>query len=157
MNHKSGLSFSLLFILALGLAACSSAFTTPASLPASSSSTPAETDLARTDSQGAVEFVVTPLNLSASGATLDFDVSLNTHSVDVSWNLAALSVLKTDTGLEVKGLSWPMGGGHHYQGTLTFPRQTTDGQSLLDGAKKLTLTILEAAAPTRVFEWDLAK
>ena len=116
-----------------------------------------EQGLTRVDSQGAVEFAVTPLNLTAPGETLDFDISLNTHSVDLSWNLATQSVLTTDTGLEVNGLSWPVGGGHHYEGTLTFPAKTADGKSLLEGASKLTLTIQEAGAASRVFEWDLAR
>ncbi len=116
-----------------------------------------EQGLTRVDSQGAVEFAVTPLNLTAPGETLDFDISLNTHSVDLSWNLAAQSILTTDTGLEVKGSSWPVGGGHHYEGTLTFPAKTADGKPLLDDVKKLTLTIQEAGAASRVFEWDLAR
>lgn len=160
MRRILTLSFFALFVMAFGLAACSS---TPAATPTAPFAlspdglNPAGPDLARTDAQGAVEFVVRPLNLFESGATLDFDVSLNTHSVDVAWDLAALSRLETDTGLEVNGLSWPVGGGHHYQGTLTFPAKTADGRSLLDGAKKLTLTIRDAAAPERVFEWDVAK
>jgi hypothetical protein len=160
----------LLLLLAFALAACS-AVATPAAAPPSGNGTNAnptasagqspspspEQDLARTDAQGAVEFVVTPLNLTAPGETLDFDVSMNTHSVDVSWDLAAQSVLKTDTDLEVKGLNWPVGGGHHYAGTLTFPAKTADGKSLLEGAKKVTLTIQDAAAPVRIFEWELSK
>jgi len=109
------------------------------------------------DTQGAVEFAVTPLNLTTPGETLDFDVALNTHSVDLSWNLAAQSVLATDTGLEVKGLSWPVGGGHHYESILTFPAKTADGKLLLEGAKTLTLTIRDAGAASRVFEWDLSQ
>ncbi len=159
----------LLLLLAFALAACS-AVATPAAAPPSgngananptasagqSSSPSPEQDLARTDVQGAVEFVITPLNLTSPGETLDFEVSLNTHSVNLSWDLAAQSTLTTDAGLEVKGLSWPMGGGHHYMGTLTFPAKTADGKSLLEGAKKVTLTIRDAAAPIRVFEWELS-
>jgi hypothetical protein len=104
-----------------------------------------------------VEFAVTPLNLPSPGETLDFDISLNTHSVDLSWNLAAQSVLTTDTGLEARGLSWPVGGGHHYEGTLTFPAKAADGKPLLDGVTKLTLTIRDADAASRMFEWELSK
>ena len=130
--------------------------TLPTNRPAAASPA-ADQTLARADSQASVEFVVTPLNLSAPGETLDFDVSLNTHSVDLSWDLATQSVLSTDTGLEVKGASWPVGGGHHYEGTLSFPSKTADGKLLLDGAKKLTLTVRDAATPERVFEWELSK
>ncbi len=151
-------------MLASMLAACASP-TSPAaapqtinaSAPDSGPTASAAADLARTDSQGSVEFVVTPINLAAPSETLDFDISMNTHSVDLSWNLAAQSVLTTDTGLEVKGLSWPAGSGHHYEGTLTFPAKTADGKSLLDGAKKLTLTIRDAGAQERVFEWEVSQ
>ncbi len=177
MNHKLILSLFTLLVLMLGPAACASATATPApqvqpvnTLAASTGSTGSSGDssalppsgvagqsLARADSQGAVEFVVTPLNLTAPGETLDFDVSMNTHSVDVSWDLAAQSVLKTDTGREVKGLSWPVGGGHHYEGKLTFPARTADGKALLDGATTLTLVIRDADAPERVFSWSLSQ
>jgi hypothetical protein len=55
-----------------------------------------------------VEFSVTPLNLESPGETIEFDVSMNTHSVDLLWDLAALSALRTDTGLSVGGLAWPV-------------------------------------------------
>jgi len=168
VNRKLILSFTVLLVLALGLAACSATPATPpaptaapTSLsggnPTSASAVETGANLVHTDSQGAVEFAVTPLNLTTPGETLDFDVSMNTHSVDVSWDLAAQSVLKTDMGLEVKGLSWPIGAGHHYEGTLTFPAKTADGKALLDGATTLSLVIRDADAPERVFVWDLSQ
>ena len=126
----------------------------PTDQPAEAEAQPA-TDLARTDTQGAVEFVVTPLNLNTAGATLDFDVSMNTHSVDLAWDLAAQSVLATDTGREVAGQSWPAGTGHHYEGTLTFPVTAANGEGLLDSATTLTLTIRNTDVPARVFTWAL--
>lgn len=111
--------------------------------------------LARSDDQGAVGFVVTPLNLQAPGDTLDFDVSMTTHSVELAWDLAAQSRLVADTGREVSGQSWPVGSGHHYEGTLSFSATTADGQRLLDGAKSLTLIISGTDVPERVFDWDL--
>ncbi len=114
-------------------------------------------DLTRTDVQGSVEFAVTPLNLEAPGASLDFMVAMNTHSVDLAWDLAAQATLTTDAGLEVSGSNWPVGSGHHYEGTLSFPSQTADGQALLAGAKSLTLTILDTDVPERVFVWSLGQ
>ncbi len=111
-------------------------------------------DLPRTDSQASIEFVVTPLNLSQAGTTLDFEVAMNNHMVNESWDLAAQSTLTTDTGREVKGKSWPVSGGHHVDGMLKFPAQTADGTPLLAGAKRLTLTIQNAGAPERVCVWD---
>ena len=166
-----------LAVLAMVVVACSAALASPAAAPATinasgatagtpptpagnagaSSPAGAAPDLVRTDAQGAVEFAVTPLNLTSPGETLDFDISLNTHSVDLVWDLAAQSTLRTDAGLEVKGQNWPVGSGHHYDGKLTFPAQTPDGTSLLTGAKKLTLIVRDAGAPERVFTWDLTQ
>ncbi|MBI5829289.1 MAG: hypothetical protein HZB20_07050 [Chloroflexi bacterium] len=130
---------------------------TDAALPTAVAPAVSSENIARTDSQASVEFVITPLNLASPTDTLDFDVSMNTHSVDLSWDLAAQSVLATDAGLEVQGQSWAIGSGHHYEGTLTFPAKTADGKPLLDGAKKLTLTIKDAGVAERIFVWELSK
>jgi hypothetical protein len=167
MLHK----FLLLFTVIFALASCSapqiSGLTPPASkatqpipatiapLPTSATQLNNDPNLVRADSQGSVEFLVVPKNLDAPAETLDFLIEMNTHSIDLSWNLAAQSTLTADNGLSVVGSSWPTGSGHHVQGTLKFPTKTTDGKPLLDGAKKLTLTIKEAGVPTRVFEWTL--
>ena len=112
-------------------------------------------DLTRTDEQGAVTFEVTPLNLSKAADSLEFDVSMNTHSVDLSMDLAQLATLTTDTGLTVQAAKWDATpGGHHVPGKLIFP-VTQDGKSVLEGAGKLTLTIVNVDAPTRLFEWSL--
>lgn len=114
-------------------------------------------DLVRTDSQGAVEFSVQPLNLDSPGDAITFDVSMNTHSVDLSMDLSALATLSTDNGYSVQGVSWDGAlGGHHVSGKLTFP-PSVDGKSILDGATKLTLSIKNVDAPERIFIWDLAK
>ena len=142
-----------IWLFTLGLtAAC--AVAAPSTLPASPTPAPI-VDLTRTDAQGAVEFVVTPLNLDANAATLEFDVVMDTHSVDVNWDLAAQSTLKTDTGLEVTGSQWTAGSGHHYESTLVFPAQTPDGQTLLSAAKTLTLSIHNTDVPERTFVWEL--
>jgi len=109
----------------------------------------------RTDDQGAVVFVVTPLNLDSPGATLDFEVVMDTHSLDIGWDLASLAVLRTDSGQEVQATAWPIGNGHHYTGTLSFPATAADGEALLDGAAVLTLTIRDTDVPERVFVWDV--
>jgi len=123
--------------------------TIPASFPTASES------LTRIDQQGSVTVAVTPLNFEQPGQTLDFQVSLETHSVDLSLDLATVATLTTDTGLVVQALSWggPKGG-HHVSGTLSFP-STQDGKPVMEGAKKLTLTIKDLDDPERVFIWDL--
>ena len=147
-----------LLILALILAACSA---TPAPLPSdpapapvSSGNSAAQFDSAmRSDEQGAIIFEVTPLNLDAPTETIEFDIVLTTHSIDLSMDLATQATLTTDTGLTVQATLWDAPrGGHHVVGTLIFPA-TVDGKFILDGATKLTLTIVNVDAPSRVFEW----
>jgi hypothetical protein len=115
---------------------------------------PAE-EQTRADDQGAVVFEVTPINLDSPGETLDFEVVMETHSVDLSWDLATLSVLRTDSGQEVQATAWPIGSGHHYSGTLSFLASAGDGKPILDGASVLTLTIRDTDVQERVFVWDL--
>ncbi len=161
-----GLRLPAVSTLTLVLAACSSigspvpTLTAPASSqtattsPASNPS-PAGGDLARVDQQGAVVIEVSPLDLHKPSDNLEFDVSLNTHSVDLSMDLAPLATLTTDTGLTVRAVLWDgPRGGHHVRGKLSFPA-TRDGKSILEGAHRLTLTIVNLDAPSRVFEWAL--
>jgi hypothetical protein len=124
--------------------------------PIVGSTSPSVPHAAQTDTHGAVTFEVAPLNLAAAGA-LEFNVSMNTHSVNLGWNLAAQSTLATDTDGQVQGQSWPVGNGHQYFGTLSFPAQTADEASLLAGAKRLTLTIRGTNVARRVFAWDLSQ
>ncbi|MBI4759721.1 MAG: hypothetical protein ACOYYF_15195 [Chloroflexota bacterium] len=157
------LASPLLFILTIILAACAPATTPslqtdpqPASVSTTSAPSQAEADgLTRIDQQGAVIVEVTPLNLDAPSDQLEFDVVMNTHSVDLSMDLATLATLTTDTGVTVQATLWDAPrGGHHVAGKLLFPA-TNDGKSILEGATKLTLTIVGVDAPSRVFEWDL--
>lgn len=114
-------------------------------------------DLTRVDEQGMVVVEVTPVNLdhAADTVTLDFDIAMNTHSVDLSMDLAQLATLTTDAGMSVQAAKWEATpGGHHVSGKLIFPA-TKDGKGVLEGARKLTLTIIDVDAPSRVFEWAL--
>jgi len=168
-------------ILSLVLAACSATSTPPLlstdtqddPQPASVSDiTPTSTDdpailatlfpnmggnseMTRSDQQGAIIMDITPLNLGIPADTLEFEVVLTTHSIDLSMDLATLSTLSTDTGVSVKSTLWdaPLGG-HHVEGKLIFPA-IKDGKPILEGAAKLTLTIVNVDASSRIFEWEL--
>jgi hypothetical protein len=168
--------FALSLLLMFILAACAPSLVTtelPASQPLSTpiiATTPTDdpallptlfpnmngsSELTRLDEQGAVVFEVTPLNLGTPRDTLEFDVAMNTHSVDLSMDLVTLSTLSTDTGITVQASKWDaVPGGHHVEGRLIFPSMQ-DGKSLLEGATKLTLTIVNVDAPKRLFEWEL--
>lgn len=106
------------------------------------------------DDQGAVSVEITPLNLNNAWESIDFQVAMNTHSVDLSMDLAALATLTTDTGHTVQATLWEApSGGHHVSGTLSFPVSAEAG-SVLDGAKKITLTLVNVDAAERVFVWE---
>ena len=111
--------------------------------------------LAESDAQGSVTVAVKPLNLEDPGDTLDFDVTMNTHMVDLSMDLAQLATLATDAGKTAQAVRWDAPrGGHHIDGILSFPA-TLDGMNLLDGARSITITIKNVDAPARTFTWQL--
>jgi len=109
----------------------------------------------RMDQQGMVTVEVTPMNFGMLGDTIIFEVAMNTHSVDLSMDLAQLSTLTTDAGRVIQALSWDAPrGGHHVSGKLVFPA-LVDGVSIFDGTAKFTLQIKDVDAQLRIFEWDL--
>ncbi len=144
----------LFFVTALLLAACAPATSNPnqpTQVPQKQSK-----NTTQTDSQGAITFEVTPLNLNNPGDTLLFDVTMSTHSVELSMDLSTLATLTTDTGTTVQATLWDgPKGGHHVEGKLSFPA-SQNGKSVLDGAKQLTLTIKDVDAPERTFVWELS-
>ena len=107
---------------------------------------------AQVDQQDTVVLEILPLKLNNPGKTLDFEARMNTHSVNLSMNLAELATLTTYTGKTVQAIGWDSpAGGHHVSGKLSFPADT-DGSPLLGGVKKLTLTLrnmmrLNASSP----------
>ncbi len=109
-------------------------------------------DLTQTKDEARVTVAVTPLNLNdQSAATLDFKIALNTHSVDLGYDLAAIATLSNDAGEKVQPIQWdgPAGGGHHRGGTLSFPQLKNRGQAL-------TLTLRGIAdVPERTFTWKV--
>lgn len=127
----------------------------PALLPTLFPNTAGNDEMTRTDEQGAVIFAVSPLNLGTPADSLEFDVAMNTHSIDLSMDLAQLATLATDAGVTIRAEKWDATpGGHHVEGKLVFP-SAQDGTSILEGASKLTLTIVDVDAASRIFEWEL--
>jgi hypothetical protein len=108
----------------------------------------------REDAQGAVTILVTGKALNTDAGTLEFEVVMDTHSVELNMDLATLATLTTNTGVSVDGLTWITAEtGHHVTGMLSF-RVTQDGVSILDGATELTLTIRNVDAAERIFTWQ---
>ena len=53
------------------------------------------------DEQGAIIVEITPINSSEARNSLNFNVKLTTHSIDLSMDLAALATLSSDNGSSV--------------------------------------------------------
>jgi hypothetical protein len=105
----------------------------------------------QSNSERAVSVDVTPINLGTGSATLDFEVAFNTHSVDLSFDPAAISVLRDSAGREYPAVGWEGSGpgGHHRSGVLRFPPP--------DQAPQFIEVVIRGVAgvPERVFHWDL--
>ncbi len=94
--------------------------------------------------------------LGVDNDKLVFDVSMDTHSVDLDqYNLGSLSVLLDEQGKQYIPTSWESpSGGHHRNGTLTFA--TPD--SLSQGKTKYVELIVRdvAGVGERVFKWEVS-
>jgi len=102
----------------------------------------------KSDSQGEVAIEVTPKILEADKEVI-FQITLNTHSVELDKDLSKISKLKDDLGNEYVPVSWSGGvGGHHLSGDLIFPK--ISGQ-----AKSVTLTISGIGESERTLQWEL--
>lgn len=111
---------------------------------------PTPNELARTSDAHAVTVDIVPRNLyDAAAGTIEFEVTLSTHSVDLNYDFAALATLRSDAGDEVAALKWDgPSGGHHVFGVLSFPVLKARGQTI-------TLVLRGIAeVPERTFEWS---
>ncbi|MBI3160098.1 MAG: hypothetical protein HYZ26_10925 [Chloroflexi bacterium] len=108
----------------------------------------------QTDEQGEIEIAVTPLDLQEGAASIDFEISLNTHSVDLSMDLAEFATLLTDNGLELAAVGWDgSSGGHHVSGVLSFALTVEQARQLAK-ADEIRLILRDVGAPERVFRWQ---
>ena len=109
---------------------------------------------AQTDVGGGVTVKVARLE---GTDTLAFKVVLDTHAVDLdAYDLGQLAVLRTTEGLEIAPVAWNApAGGHHREGTLSFPLLAEDGSRLVKpGAGHLALVIRDVAGVSeRTFHW----
>lgn len=148
---KQWLIVTLLIIVAGLIAACNTAAAQPEMAQTQSGDSPVF--VTQSNSERAVAIDVTPLNLPNGGSTLDFEIAFNTHSVDLGFDPAAISVLRDDEGREYPAIAWdgPAPGGHHRSGILRFQAP--------DNATDFIEVVIHdvAGVPERVFHWNLTE
>ena len=100
--------------------------------------------------EASVSVEVKPVQLRP-GQPARFEVKMNTHSVELDYDMVVVSTLVDDNGTTYQPLQWSgaQPGGHHRSGTLIFPD--------LKGAPKSVTLVLKGIAnvPERVFEWKI--
>lgn len=110
-------------------------------------------DATQTNEGGQVTIKATWNGVSAGPI---FNVVMDTHSVDLDgYDLTQLAVLRVD-GREVQPVGWDAPkGGHHREGTLTFPTIDVDENLLIaPSTRTVELVIRDVAGmPERVFRW----
>jgi hypothetical protein len=103
------------------------------------------------DTAKGVTVAVTPANLAPGAKTWAFSVVLDTHTQDLSDDLAQSAVLVDDRGNRFRALAWDgaAAGGHHRKGVLRFNAIEPQPQAL---ELRITRPGEERA---RVFRWSL--
>jgi hypothetical protein len=169
VQRKCHFTVAILVLLALLAVACSGTSAAPApttaplsnqsmsptvaSQPAASTNAGSSSSAAfktQTVDGGSVSVAVTPQSLKL-GAPLEFDIAMNTHSVDLSNDMMKAVVLRDDAGKEYAPTAWdgPAAGGHHRSGKIEFAALTTSTRSIMLIVKNI------AGVPERAFKWDL--
>lgn len=103
----------------------------------------------KSDGQNGLTIQVTPLPF-AFGDEVGFKIVLDTHSGDLNFDLTKIATLEDSNGTKYAPTGWTgaLPGGHHREGTLTFPPLSGKPSSI-----KLVLTNVYEA--NRTFEWNL--
>lgn len=140
----------LFVVIAVVLAACSSPGAATSS-PAASSSESKPGQMTQTSDGGQVTVVVDWAGPSAGAL---FDVTLDTHSVDLDALDLTDATLRNDRGEALTARAWTAPkGGHHREGTLTFDGDST---AFLAGAKWIELEITGVGdMPERTLRWEV--
>jgi hypothetical protein len=105
---------------------------------------------AQTNDENAVRVDVKPVALEA-GKPAIFEIRLNTHSVNLSYDMVEISSLQDGGEKIYKAAEWkgsPLGG-HHRRGTLEFPKLEGTPQSV-----KLVIRGIGGVSE-RSFEWKI--
>lgn len=83
-----------------------------------------------------------------------FDVAFETHSVDLNFDVAAITILEDQNGNALGIPQWngTPPGGHHRKGTLSF------SEPLPESTKQIILTLRDIAGiAKRTFSWEVKR
>jgi hypothetical protein len=97
-----------------------------------------------------VNINVIPLQL-VTGKPIIFEIRMSTHSVELNYDLTAISILRDNKELEYQAIKWTGSPpkGHHRKGKLEF-------QPLKGKPDSVSLIIKGVAnVPDRIFKWEL--
>lgn len=105
----------------------------------------------RESNEGPVSIIVLPRTLEEGLPSWDFEITLNTHSEELTADLVAISELVDDKGKLYNPISWEGDppGGHHRSGILKF-------NPIFPRPKSIKLNIKNiGGVAERSFNWDL--
>jgi len=103
----------------------------------------------KVDSQANVTIEVTPQVIGIEMQENIFELLLDTHSVDLNYDLQKIIILRDDLGNIYEASAWTGGiGGHHLVGKIVFPSIDKD-------AKAVELEINGLGEVKRMFQWDI--
>ncbi len=104
----------------------------------------------KTDEQTSINVTITPVDLSVDSQEWKFDVTIDTHSVELDQDMTKSAVLMGDDDEEYKPIRWEgPTGGHHREGTLLFA-------PIAPYPQHLKLIINGIGGVQRYFEWILS-
>jgi hypothetical protein len=101
------------------------------------------------DGQNSITVKATPLGFNEN-EEFKIDIKMDTHSVDLNYDIAEISILEDSKGNTYNAVQWNGSppGGHHRSGTLSFP--PVEGSTTF-----LKLTIPDMNGADRIFTWNL--
>ena len=153
MGSKTILIFIGIAVIGAGLAVMMQNYSNSKNSPQTgnsvSSSPSANKWESKIDDQENVSIEVTPLDLSPGLAEWKFNISMNTHSVDLNQDLMYAAVLIDDKAEVYKPLKWEGAapGGHHRNGVLTF-------KAINQAPRSIVLKISNVGSVERSFTWQ---
>lgn len=160
MKRQLFLFAGILLLAGLLLAACGGTTAAPTLNNAGRATSASSTTNSKTESPyaaqtvegGSVAVKATPLKMQVN-APLEFEIAMDTHSVELADDMLKAVVLRDDNGMEFAPTTWdgPGAGGHHREGKIKFAPLTMS-------TKTLTLVVKNiAGVPERLYKWELAQ